>query len=174
MNIKEVNQEIGLIVEIERNEVGTFKRMMRKSLQEIEESKSELKIKEEINLNISFIHHRLKAINKLLHQILFFAKEIKNGKKGSMVDLQLQLKTILNCIFEVEDLFFPAVSNNLGVLMKEQKRATKLVENMKKKVEFYKDFIEKLKKVLNLADISIRDWKKLKSIKTKKIKVRIM
>ena len=172
MNIEKIDKEVQLIVNLERNELEAFRNLSKKALKEIEDTKEEKKIEDEIDLNIKFVHHRLKNIQAIAEEMLRLDKEVKKGNEDAYIDLQLQLKSILMHLFELENEFFPVLATNLQVLEKEQEKNTRITKVMKSRIEYYQSLVEKLKDSFDLKNVKVTDWKKLNKIKTRMVHAR--
>ena len=163
-----IRKEIEMVVELEKEELKEFNVLSKTILTDIKKTKQELKLEEQVRLNLEFVHYKLEEIRDLVQDILHMHNRLK--KEESVIhEINHAIKYILKVVTQLENEFFPALNQKLQLIL-ENKKVTKI---MKQRFSRYKEIVDKLKKILNIEDMSARGINRISDQRLLRVKTKI-
>ena len=160
-------KEIKLFLIVEKKELQKFTRISKDVLHEMEKTRKELKLEEQINLNLNFIHYKMNELHKVIDRLIEFDREKKKGKDLN-IEIKITTNQVLEHIFELESDFFPVIRNNIKILVETEGSTTSFAKEIMDKFNSYKGMVDSLKGAINVEEI-----KDLRKIPSKNINVEI-
>ena len=170
--LQKLEKEISFVFEVEKNDLREFNELSKYILEDIKKAKEELSIEEQIVLNLDFIHFKLEDIRSLINNIIHMHGRLK--KEESVIhEINHEIKYILRIVSQIEREFFPKLTRDVKTVASSGAVAKELKDVIQQRYSYYKKIMDKLKDILKIGAMSIKDIELLSKIEASRIKAKI-